>query len=134
MGLVLVWRNMAPGDASLKFKQGLHITKFTVLSFWIDLLHGGETLRVAALVLVGRDLLAGLLGGLVAVLVESLSSREREVLRCLADGLSNKEIAQRLGVSEGTIKNHLSQIFGKLGAADRTQAALYARELGLWSG
>lgn len=69
-----------------------------------------------------------------AVLIESLSGREREVLRCLADGLSNKEIAQRLSVSEGTIKNHLSQIFGKLGAADRTQAALFARELGLWSG
>jgi DNA-binding NarL/FixJ family response regulator len=65
------------------------------------------------------------------VLPEPLSAREREVLRCLADGMSNKEIGRKLAISEGTVKNHMSQVLGKLQVLDRTQAALRARELGL---
>lgn len=64
-------------------------------------------------------------------LVEPLSARECEVLRQLAAGKSNKEIATALDLAEGTVKNHLTNIFGKLGVLDRTQAALLARELGL---
>jgi DNA-binding NarL/FixJ family response regulator len=67
----------------------------------------------------------------VASLPEPLSAREREVLRCLAEGMSNKEIGRRLAISEGTVKNHMSQVLGKLQVLDRTQAALRARELGL---
>jgi DNA-binding NarL/FixJ family response regulator len=52
-------------------------------------------------------------------------------LRCLAGGMSNKEIGCRLTISEGTVKNHMSQVLGKLQVLDRTQAALRARELGL---
>ena len=64
-------------------------------------------------------------------LVESLSQRECEVLRQLAGGKSNKEIAVALQLAEGTVKNHMSNVMGKLGVLDRTQAALKARELGL---
>lgn len=64
-------------------------------------------------------------------LLEQLSHREREVLRCLADGMTNKEIGCRLTISEGTVKNHMSQVIGKLQVLDRTQAALRARELGI---
>ncbi len=64
-------------------------------------------------------------------LIEPLSPREREVLSCLAEGMSNKEIGRRLAISEGTVKNHMSQVLGKLQVMDRTQAALRARELGL---
>lgn len=64
-------------------------------------------------------------------LTEPLSPREREVLRALATGKSNKEIGALLNLAEGTVKNHLSNIFGKLGVLDRTQAALTAREMGL---
>lgn len=64
-------------------------------------------------------------------LVEPLSQRELDVLRGLANGGSNKEIAARLGISEGTVKNHMTNVLGKLGVLDRTQAALRARELGL---
>lgn len=64
-------------------------------------------------------------------LVEQLSEREVEILRLVAAGASNKEIAERLVIAEGTVKNHLTSILGKLGVRDRTQAALKARELGL---
>lgn len=61
----------------------------------------------------------------------ALSEREEEVLRLLARGASNKEIATALAVVEGTVKNHVTRIFEKLEVADRTQAALKAREAGL---
>ena len=64
-------------------------------------------------------------------LVDPLSPRELEVLQELADGLSNREIASRLYLSEGTVKNHVTNVLAKLGVRDRTQAALRARSLGL---
>src|SRR5512146_3378421 len=68
-----------------------------------------------------------------ATLPEPLSAREQEILSGLARGLTNKEIALRLSLTEGTVKNYVSVIFQKLGVQDRTQAALRARELGLGS-
>ena len=65
------------------------------------------------------------------VLPEPLSEREVELLRLIASGLSNKEIGETLFITEGTVKNHITHILGKLGARDRTQAALRAKELGL---
>jgi len=64
-------------------------------------------------------------------LIEPLSSRELEILALVANGASNKEIGAALFIAEGTVKNHLTNILGKLGVRDRTQAALKARELGL---
>ncbi len=64
--------------------------------------------------------------------VEPLSDRELDVLRLVAQGASNKEIAGALFIAEGTVKNHLTNIFSKLDVRDRTQAALRARELGLF--
>jgi DNA-binding NarL/FixJ family response regulator len=64
-------------------------------------------------------------------LISQLSEREREVLRLLAEGLGNSEIARALFLSEGTVKNYVSIIFSKLGVADRTQAAILAIRLGL---
>lgn len=65
-------------------------------------------------------------------LVELLSDREQQVLRLVAEGATNREIASRLFITPGTVKNHVTSILGKLGVSDRTQAALKARELGLF--
>lgn len=64
-------------------------------------------------------------------LVSDLSKRELEVLRYVATGASNKEIADTLVIAEGTVKNHLTSILAKLDARDRMQAVLKAREHGL---
>lgn len=58
----------------------------------------------------------------------TLSPREDEVLRLVAAGLANKQIARRLGITERTVKAHLTSVFQQLGVTDRTQAALWARE------
>ncbi len=62
---------------------------------------------------------------------EVLTERETEVLRLLAKGKSNKEIAYDLTISEPTVKTHVSSILGKLGVSSRTQAALHAARIGL---
>lgn len=66
-----------------------------------------------------------------AALIEPLSEREREILKLIADGASNREIAEKLFLAEGTVKNHITNILGKLGVRDRTQAALKAKNLDL---
>lgn len=65
-------------------------------------------------------------------MVVPLSPREREILALVATGASNKEVADRLCLAEGTVKNHVTSILGKLEVRDRTQAALKARELGFF--
>jgi DNA-binding NarL/FixJ family response regulator len=64
-------------------------------------------------------------------LVVPLTARELDVVRLLAQGHSNREIAAALFIAEGTVKNHVTNALAKLGARDRTQAALRAQTLGL---
>jgi DNA-binding NarL/FixJ family response regulator len=73
---------------------------------------------------------AGVIGRLAAGLPapDLLTPRETEVLRLISAGSSNKEIASRLYLSEGTVKNHISRILSRLNLRDRTQAALYAKD------
>lgn len=66
-----------------------------------------------------------------AGLIEPLSERERDVLRLLAEGLSNREIGLKLSLTEGTVKNYVTSVLQKIGVRDRTQAALRGKELGL---
>jgi DNA-binding NarL/FixJ family response regulator len=86
----------------------------------------------------------GLVGGLMRLpksgdgfgeesLPEPLTAREREVLQQMAEGLANKQIALALGISEHTVKFHLSALYAKLGAASRTEAVKRGIELGLIS-
>jgi DNA-binding NarL/FixJ family response regulator len=64
-------------------------------------------------------------------LIDPLSPREIEILQLVATGASNKDIAEKLIISEGTVKNHLSNILGKIGEKDRMHAVLKAKELGI---
>ena len=66
-----------------------------------------------------------------AEMLDSLSQREREVLALIAEGLSNQQTADRLGIGEKTVKTHVSNVLGKLNVSDRTQAAVYAWKSGL---
>lgn len=77
--------------------------------------------------------LSGLAGGKpkAAPLAEPLTDREMEVLRLMASGASNQDIAEKLFIGLGTVKHHVRAIFGKLGARDRVQAVLLAQELNL---
>lgn len=63
--------------------------------------------------------------------IDTLTARERSVLALLAQGMSNKQIARRLDLTEGTVKGYVSQVLDKLGVADRTQAALLAHKEGV---
>jgi DNA-binding NarL/FixJ family response regulator len=63
-----------------------------------------------------------------------LTAREREVLGLVREGLANKQIARRLGISERTVKAHLTSVFQRIGVTDRTQAAVLAVRGGLVGG
>jgi NarL family two-component system response regulator LiaR len=80
---------------------------------------------------VTQRLVAGLAGGAEQRPEDLLTEREMDVLRCLARGMSNKEIGAELFISEKTVKTHVGSILDKLGLADRTQAALYAVKRGI---
>ncbi|GLY04556.1 MULTISPECIES: response regulator transcription factor [Actinoplanes] len=62
---------------------------------------------------------------------QPLSARELEIVRLVALGHTNREIARKLFLAEGTVKNHVTSVLGKLGVRDRTQAALRAQALGM---
>jgi DNA-binding NarL/FixJ family response regulator len=98
-----------------------------------DVASGGAALGpdVALKVMDAYARLAGRADAAGSLPAEPLSSRERSVLALVAKGLSNKEIASRLFLAEGTVKNHVSAILTKIDARDRTQAAIRARDLGL---
>jgi DNA-binding NarL/FixJ family response regulator len=66
-----------------------------------------------------------------STLPEPLSEREVEILRLMGQSLTNREIALKLSLAEGTVKNYVTTILQKIGARDRTQAALRAQDLGL---
>ncbi|MEV8531457.1 response regulator transcription factor [Streptomyces sp. NPDC051211] len=94
----------------------------------VRLSHAGVTQldpAAAARLVAALDRPAGTTGGAAG---GALTSREAEVLRLVARGATNREIAARLFLSEGTVKNHISRILGRLGLRDRTQAAIYARD------
>jgi DNA-binding NarL/FixJ family response regulator len=94
----------------------------------------GETVlqpSVAAKVVAQFTRLSGQAPAWSQALPEPLSQRELEILRLLASGATNREIAAQLVLAEGTVKNHVTNILSKLGVSDRTSAAMKAKEMGL---
>jgi DNA-binding NarL/FixJ family response regulator len=86
-----------------------------------------RVLEAVRVVYAGGQYIPREIAGRMSELIHSdLSTRELEVLRLISKGRSNKEIASALGIVEGTVKAHVTNIFGKLGAADRTQAITIA--------
>ncbi|MCT9077342.1 response regulator [Streptomyces fulvoviolaceus] len=98
------------------------------LAHAVRLAHAGVTQLDSS---VARHLTASLRPARPAVEAPALSPRETDILRLVARGHTNREIAARLYLSEGTVKNHVSRILQRLALRDRTQAALRARDLGL---
>jgi NarL family two-component system response regulator LiaR len=100
-----------------------------------DLAHAIQSVHRGHLSLpqgLAQKVMAGLLGAEeVAAPTEELTRRELDVLKCLAQGMSNAEIADALSVSVPTVHSHVHNLLGKLNLASRTQAALYAIEIGL---
>lgn len=95
----------------------------------VRLAHAGVTqLDDAAARHVAAALTPRSTGALPRQSTDALTDRETDVLRLIAAGATNREIAARLFLSEGTVKNHISRILSRLGLRDRTQAALYARD------
>ena len=86
---------------------------------------------VAAKVVAEFARLSGRTAAVMDSLIEPLSERELEILRLIARGTSNREIANGLFIAEGTVKNHVTNILAKLGVRDRTQAAIKAKDIGL---
>src|ERR1043165_1195282 len=86
---------------------------------------------VAAKVVAEFARLSGKPATIADSLIEPLSDREQEILALIATGATNREIGNQLFLAEGTVKNHVTNVLGKLGVRDRTQAALKAREMGL---
>jgi len=123
---VLIFSNYATGEEifrAMKAGASGFVLKEMPLDRLLDairVVHKGEQYMPSEIAIrVGERLLA------------QLSPREVEVLHLLARGLSNKEIGAQLGVVEGTVKIHITNIFGKLGVSDRTQALIEAVKRGI---
>ena len=100
-----------------------------------ELVHAIRTVHMGNLQLpqdLARKVMTGLLGlDGSRPPVEQLTRRELDVLRCVAQGMSNEEIAQELTISVNTVSSHIAHMLDKLNLSNRTQAALYAVEIGL---
>lgn len=117
-------------EHSLEIYGGLVAALFTVLGIWLGL----RLTRVRATVLV-REVMVPVSEPFVRNTARQeelgITARELEILEHIAAGLSTREIAGRLSVSENTVKTHSSRLFTKLSAARRTQAVRHAKEAGL---
>ncbi|MBI2862058.1 MAG: response regulator transcription factor [Chloroflexi bacterium] len=154
---VIVWDAGWDPASAVENLVGLEGTEPLVLVLLPDEAHVSEILAAGARGLLRRDTDASMLlaalnavaqgllvlapefgiaeplirGPLPTPLPEALTLRELEVLRLLAEGLPNKSISRRLGISEHTVKFHVNAILGKLGAQSRTEAVILATRLGL---
>jgi ATP/maltotriose-dependent transcriptional regulator MalT len=123
-------------EHSIEIYGGLTAAIFAVLGIWLGLkLTGRHTRAVVQEVLVSTPASASPTTRFVPDERRredlGITPRELEILELIAQGMSNREIAQKLYVSENTVKTHSSRVFDKLGAKRRTQAVQFGKEFGL---
>ena len=129
-------------EATRRLVQEIPGLRVLALSAYADKAMVGEALASGAVGFVDKDVsFEDILDRILSIAPASatglkrvrakLSQRELHVLKQVADGLSNKQIARRLGISEKTVRNHLSRVFNKLGATNRTEAVVHAMRAGL---
>jgi two-component system, NarL family, response regulator LiaR len=117
-------------EHSIEIYGGLTAAIFALLGIWLGLRITGREERIVVKEVVAPD-------GKPFVVDESkredlgITRRELEILELIAQGMSNREIAEKLFVSENTVKTHSSRVFDKLGARRRTQAVQMGKEFGL---
>ncbi len=118
---------------SLEIYAALVAAAFAAIGIWLGVTMTGRTVHVREVTVEVPVVMPP--GPFVAdqarVDALAITPRELDVLRLIAEGLSNKEMAERLCVSENTIKTHASRVFDKLGASRRTQAVQLAKRQGL---
>jgi DNA-binding NarL/FixJ family response regulator len=118
-----IWRSLQAGALGYLLKS----TPSSQLANAIRTLYQGHSQLGPS---IASKVFAQMQGNTVVTTVESshhFTDREREIVELLGQGLNNKEIAQHLYLTEGTVKNHISRILAELGMRDRTQAALWAQ-------
>lgn len=113
-------------EHSVEIYAGIVALLFAMLGIWLGLRITARTERVIV-----REVPAAFARNDEQLAAIGMTPRELEILELIAAGLSNKEIAERVFVSENTVKTHSSRVFEKLGAKRRTQAVQRAKELGL---
>ena len=132
--------NVSGVEATKRLTKEAPDARVIVLSAYADKGMVTEALANGAKDFVDKDItldemvatiLAVSAGGKAAPRRADLSHRELNVLTHVADGMSNKQIARRLGISEKTVRNHLSRVFAKLAASNRTEAVMHAMRVGL---
>ena len=127
--IVVLTASECKEDAMAALRMGAHA--FVQKRYAVETLM--EAIRSAAkgLVWIPPALRAELAAQLRSSASSQLSNRETEIIRCVAAGLRNAEVAERLSIGESTVKTHLNNIFHKLGIRDRVELALYAHRAGL---
>lgn len=121
-------------EHSIEIYGGLVAAIFSAFGIWLGLRLTSRKPRVVIEQVVEQVMVpapATFVRDAARVETLGITAREMEILELVAEGLSNKEIAARLFVSENTVKTHCSRVFGKLGAERRTQAVQFAKEQGL---
>jgi two-component system, NarL family, response regulator LiaR len=119
-------------EHSIEIYGGLTAATFAVLGIWLGLKLTGKQERIVV-----QEVRVSVPAGGPFIPNErkredlSITRRELEVLELIAQGMSNREIAEKLFVSENTVKTHSSRVFDKLGARRRTQAVQFGKEFGL---
>ena len=129
VAIVVLTASEVPSDAVAAIRKGARAIVFKRHA--VDTLMDAIRAAVAGDVWLPSSLQKHMATQLRGPSMNALSQREEEVVRCVAEGLRNAEVAERLSISEETVKTHLNRIFRKLGVRDRMELALHAARRGM---